>query len=145
MRQTRKSSLFLLELIIAILFFALAAAVCVRLFGVSYTLTKQSEYRNTAVLQAQSIAEIYRNDDGNVDSIVAWTGATMTADGVYICYLDADGNFSGDNSESSYEVIMTVTADALAQLTVEILPPYEDNDAIFTLSTAIYLQEEVGA
>ena len=62
-QPTRRSSLFLMELIIAILFFSLAATVCVRFFVKSYTLEQESQKLNHAVNAATSVAEIFRNQE----------------------------------------------------------------------------------
>ena len=60
-KPVRRSSLFLLELIIAILFFSLAATICVRFFVKSHTLEAESKDLNHAVTSAVSVAEILRN------------------------------------------------------------------------------------
>ena len=56
----KRSSLFLMELMIAILFFSLASAVCVQLFVKSHLLTREAADLNQAVSQAQSAAEVIR-------------------------------------------------------------------------------------
>lgn len=60
-----RSSLFLMELIIAILFFSLAGAVCIRLFAKSHLLSIQTVNENHAVIQAQNLAEIFLASDGD--------------------------------------------------------------------------------
>ncbi len=62
-QPSRRSSLFLLELIIAILFFSLAATVCVRFFVESHTLERQSVDLGRSVSVAASVAEILRSTD----------------------------------------------------------------------------------
>lgn len=57
--KTSKSSLFLMELIIAILFFALASAVCIQLFVKSHLLGNTTAQENHALLLCQNLAEIY--------------------------------------------------------------------------------------
>ncbi|MBC8571367.1 hypothetical protein [Zongyangia hominis] len=56
-RTSSKSSLFLLEMIFVILFFSLAAAVCVSLFAQAHAVSVKSSDLNAAVLRAQSAAE----------------------------------------------------------------------------------------
>lgn len=62
LKPSRRSSLFLLELIISILFFSLAAAICVRFFVKSSTLETESIELDRAVTASTSVAEILRND-----------------------------------------------------------------------------------
>lgn len=62
-QPAKRSSLFLIELIIAILFFSLAATICVRIFVKSHTLEKNSIDLNHAVTAAVSVAEIFRSQE----------------------------------------------------------------------------------
>lgn len=67
--KTSKSSLFLMELIIAILFFALASAVCIQLFVKAHLIGQSTVNQNHALLWSQNIAEIYRSSDISVSSM----------------------------------------------------------------------------
>lgn len=60
---SHKSSLFLLELILAILFFSIASAVCVQLFVKSHLLSKQAEILSVAVNECSDAAEIIYSAD----------------------------------------------------------------------------------
>ncbi|MDD3362360.1 MAG: hypothetical protein PHW34_11875 [Hespellia sp.] len=60
---SRRSSLFLLELMIAILFFCLCSAVCVRLFVQSHIISEDTQNLSMAMNQTSSFAEIYRTED----------------------------------------------------------------------------------
>ena len=55
-----------MEMIIAILFFSLASAVCIQLFARSHLLSTQTVNQNHAVIQAQNLAESYLSLEGNV-------------------------------------------------------------------------------
>lgn len=56
-RESSKSSLFLLELMISIVFFALAAAGCVQVFAKAHMLSQEAGRLDMAVSVAQSLAE----------------------------------------------------------------------------------------
>lgn len=56
----RRSSLFLFECIIAILFFILAATVCIRLFAQSYLTSQESQDLTMAVQMTSSYVEQFR-------------------------------------------------------------------------------------
>ena len=62
-QQSKRSSLFLLELILAIGFFCIAAAVCVQIFVKSYTIEQESIALNHSVHLATSAAETFRCSD----------------------------------------------------------------------------------
>lgn len=64
-----RSSLFLMEMIIAILFFSLASAVCIQLFAKSHLLSTQTVNQNQAVIQAQNLAESYLALEGDLNAI----------------------------------------------------------------------------
>lgn len=55
---SHKSSLFLLELILAILFFSIASAICVQLFVKSHTLSTDAQNLSIAVNECADTAEI---------------------------------------------------------------------------------------
>ena len=55
-----RSSLFLIELIIAILFFSLVSAVCLRAFARSHILTENARDLNAALMYVESTAELLR-------------------------------------------------------------------------------------
>ncbi len=64
MKQS-KASLFLMELIICILFFSLAAAVCVQLFVRSHNLSKRTVDQSQAVIIAENLAECFYSSEGD--------------------------------------------------------------------------------
>lgn len=63
LKPSRRSSLFLMELIISILLFSLASAFCVRIFVKSHTIETESATLDHAVTAATSVAEILRIQD----------------------------------------------------------------------------------
>lgn len=67
--RARSSSLFLMELIIAILFFSVASAVCVQFFVKSHLLSNDSDALNHAVNECASTAEIVDACNSIEDSI----------------------------------------------------------------------------
>ena len=54
------SRMFLMELIIAILFFSLASAVCLQMFAASRQMSKETTERNMAMNQAGNAAELLK-------------------------------------------------------------------------------------
>lgn len=69
MQTDHRSSLFLLELIVAILFFALASAVCMQLFARSHTLQQETKDLNQGLLLAQSAAAVFESRDGDLAAL----------------------------------------------------------------------------
>ncbi len=67
--RARSSSLFLIELILAILFFSVASAVCVQLFVKSHLLSTDSNALNHAVNECANVAEIIASASGADDAL----------------------------------------------------------------------------
>ncbi len=67
--SSSKTGLFLMELIIAILFFSLAGAVCIRLFVRSHIISEQSVELNHSVLWAQNTAEAFYGCNGDIQQM----------------------------------------------------------------------------
>ena len=62
-QPSKRSSLFLLELILAIAFFSIAAAICVQFFVKSHALEEDSTNLNRAIHIATSAAEEFRHSE----------------------------------------------------------------------------------
>jgi len=60
------SSLFLIELMISLLFFALAAGICIQFFVHSHLLSQEASNLNHAVIISQSLAEEFRATNGEI-------------------------------------------------------------------------------
>lgn len=58
-----KSGLFLMELIIGILFFSLASAICIQIFVKAHLMNEESVQKSQAMKIANNIVEIYKNDE----------------------------------------------------------------------------------
>lgn len=71
MGKHSRSSLFLMELIIAILFFSLAGAVCIRLFVTAHSISQNTIARNHAITQTQNLAEAWLSAEGSQELLAA--------------------------------------------------------------------------
>ena len=105
-QPTRRSSLFLMELIIAILFFSLASTVCVRIFVKSHTLEEESIQLNHAVLAASSVAEIFRNQENPFEILEKQYPDGIKNENHYQFFYDEDWSLCNKN-----EALYTVAAD----------------------------------
>lgn len=65
-----KTGLFLMELIIAILFFSVSGAICVQLFVQSHMTSKNSVELNHAVEWCQNVAESFYGCDGDPKEMI---------------------------------------------------------------------------
>ena len=67
--RAKSSSLFLLELILAILFFSIASAVCVQFFVKSHLLSRDAKALNSSVTEVFNAAELLDVSDGISSSL----------------------------------------------------------------------------
>lgn len=131
----RRSSLFLLELMIAILFFSLASAVCVRFFAQSHQLSEDAAQLHMAVMQAQNIEEAVSGYNGSMEEIaLLFPGCTATDEKMTI-YYDENWNLCAE-SDSAYYLTLTLSGDTL--LSGEILVfAQEESKALYQLPVKI--------
>jgi len=82
-----KTPLVIMEQTIMILVFALAAAVCMRVFVYSDKLSHQNEQRDNAIIMAQNTAEMLKYSGGEAESPIYydqnWQPVSEQKDAVY--------------------------------------------------------------
>ena len=139
-QPTRRSSLFLMELIIAILFFSLAATVCVRFFVKSYTLEQESQKLNHAVNAATSVAEIFRNQEQPFSLLAEEYPYGEQAENAYYIYYDT--NWSLCTSSNAVYSVLLQTAETDTFLIGDITVTDNDN-TIYHLTIKKYIEKEV--
>lgn len=64
--ETSKSSLFLMEMVIALLFFSICSAICIRVFAAASKDTVFSRNLNSASSLCQSAAEVFKACRGDI-------------------------------------------------------------------------------
>lgn len=138
-QPTRRSSLFLMELLIAIFFFSLAAAVCVRLFVKSYTLEQESQNLNRAVNAASSVAELFRNQDQPLPLLLEEYPQGEAHENAYVIYYDNDWILC-NSSHAVYKVYIKTEDSSpfiIGNITVT-----EHESNIYELTIKKYMEKE---
>lgn len=138
--RTHKSSLFLIELILAIAFFSLASAVCLQLFVKSHLLSRETTQLNTGVNLVTSTAEIFRQNYGDMDAIADLLPELQQQKSVdfYSAYYNEDG-VPCTKADAAYKLTLTpdYTEDmALATIKISLT---EDNHSIYELPVQIHV------
>ena len=80
-RHNNTSSLFLLELILAVLFFSVASALCIQIFTKAHLMSQDARDLNFAVNEVSSMAE--QMSDGTLQDAAAYASCEK-ADAVYV-------------------------------------------------------------
>lgn len=106
-RSNSKTSLFLMELIVAIFFFSLSAAICVRLFVNAHILAEKTVNLNNALTWSQSLAESFTGKNGQIEEIGALYPSAFITEDSLILFFDKDWKvISSDISSASFEAIL---------------------------------------
>ena len=92
----KRSSLFLLELIIAILFFSLTSAVCVQIFVRAHLISRQTQELNTALEKVSGFCEVFLAGDSFSALLPEDASVSENADGSaeYLVFYDKTGSFA---------------------------------------------------
>lgn len=123
MRKNSSSSLFLMELIIAILFFSLASTVCIQLFVKAHLLTEKSVNLNQSILWTQNLAEGFLNSNGDLAGMKELFDEKSELGEDHISlYFDSDWNPVAAGTDSArYEVKLQLTATDTSLVTAQIV------------------------
>ena len=107
-----KLSLFLMELIVAILFFSLSAAVCVRLFTNAHLMAERTENLSNAVIWSQNLSETFTAKKGNLTEIADLYPDSYFSEDTLILFFNEDWKEVDESlSQASYEVVLKVRKD----------------------------------
>lgn len=113
--ERSRTTLFLIELAIALGVFAFCAAVCLGVFGTAKRLTRESEALNGASVAAQSAAECYKAADGDLAACAALLDA-KAENGVLT--LNYDENWRRTAENAAFVLVFTPCEDLHAEVTV---------------------------
>ena len=105
-RQSGKSGLLMLELLIAVGVFAFCAAVCVSLFARADTISRESAALDRAVAEAQNVAELFKFTGGDVEDTAALAGGWTQVTALVTAY----GEDGQPVSETPVEIPCVVVA-----------------------------------
>ncbi len=141
--RAQSSSLFLMELILAILFFSVTSAVCVQFFVKSHLLSRDSKILSQAVNECANIAEIYDASDSIDDALLSLADAypdlvsKETASGTAAkANVYYDDTFSPCTKEKcSYTLTADFTeANTLLESVIQVTA--SDNSVVYELNTS---------
>lgn len=131
-RNTR-SSLFLIELIIAILFFSLGSAVCVQAFVKAHQTSQAASDLSFASAQASSAAAVLRYTDGTCEEASAYLTSASGSGLDFSVFYDSDQQ---PCSEGSAAYTMTVSTREDGNRRYSSISVYKaDDELIYELET----------
>ena len=140
-RSSSKTKVFLLELIIIILFFAIAAAVCVNLFVKAKIISDNSSDLTMAVLQGQKTAETVKGAPAGMEADLL-EGFQPGGEGRYIAYYDKNWNpiITADKSVYQTETVFYQRDNLLvAEISVK-----KAQEVLFSITTEKFIEQNAG-
>ncbi len=106
-----KSSIFLMEIIIAILFFSLVSATCLQIFVRSHNLSKETTALNMSVSLCSSVAEIIKSADTPEDALETlkkeYPMGSVDNNMALLAYSKDWEPCSTDDADCGYQVLVT--------------------------------------
>ena len=123
-----KSSLFLMEIILNILFFSILATFCVQIFFKGYQLSKSTEKLHQAVTACTSIAEICQSTDSPEE--------TMSLNETILIYYNKDFLACGKQN-AVYRATVDFLPDQLATIHITFLDT-STAETLYELSASCY-------
>ncbi len=148
----QKTSLVLMEQMVMLLVFALAAAVCLQAFVTADRLSRQSEARDQAIVLVQSAAEVIRHYGGDTAHALSAAANTLGGhyeQGVWQMRCDKDGKpVTFDSAEYFYylkaeEVSIDMLSNMTAvRITAEMVNDKEEEVFLFEVKVAWQLENK---
>ena len=139
-RQNTRSSLFLIELILAILFFSLASAVCIQVFVKAHFMSQSA--KELPLGYASSAAEVLAHTDGSYEAVKALLPEAMETDGIiYLCY-DKNGETCAQKDAAYYLYIEQTASPHSREARIDFTDL--DGDSLYHLSIKIPVARKAG-
>ena len=140
-QNSRRSSLFLLELMIAILFFIIASSICVRLFVKSHALEQSSRDLDASVREAVSVAEILRSQDDPFSVLETVYPLGISEKDQFIIYYNKNWAPCTE-SDGSYHLELNTKMDT--SFLTGTINVYQEESLLYSLSVEKYIPKEEG-
>ena len=130
-----KAPLALMEQLVMLLVFALAAGLCLQVFVLSDRMSRRNEARDYGVLAVQNTAEMMKICQGDLEECAKLLGGTACADGLQIGYDKQWDPVPPEQAE--YCVRVTVVEDSVGLLgTGEVSAQTADGEHLFGVTVS---------
>ena len=131
-----KAPLVMMEQLVMVLVFALAAAICVRVFALSDRISRENETRDRAVSAVQNAAETMKACHGDGASAAGLLGGSWDGAAWSISY-DSSWAPVPDGTEGAFQVLAVLTDSGQALLgTAEVTAFGWQGKELYSISTA---------
>lgn len=131
-----KTSLFLMEIMLDILFFSVLVTICLQLFFKAHNLSEDTTVLHRAVSTCTSVAEVYQSGENGKESIFENYIDAVERDQNIVIYFD-EKFASCPEEKSAYQAQICVNDDSLHTAVIEFLD-VDAEEMIYTLTVSAY-------
>lgn len=138
----RRSSLFLIEIIVAVLFFSLSSGVCMQFFTEAKTLSRKTSAQSHALILAKSASAVFEGGSCSPE-MLAEEYPLAAVDGLSLeIYYDADWNLCSQK-ENVYTMEITIENSSYEGRLVTGTITVFGKEELCKLSTSCYIPARV--
>lgn len=127
-RHAPKITLFFMEFVLVIFFFAVYAAICMHTFGAAQQMAKDSDNLNQAVFQARSVASCYKASAGDLQIVAKMENGILTEDTLWI-YYDQAWNEASQPTADGFAVRIC-RRDTVGEVDIDVLEMPDDSEVL---------------
>ena len=138
MRNSR-ASLFLMELMISILFFAISGAVCIQLFVKTYTINELTEDKSKATLIAQDICEYYHYCNGEKTDMLSYYWDYEESEDSILLYFTESGSICSSVG-ATYVATLTFEQELSYHILTLDIKSVDKKEALYSTQIKKYIQ-----
>ncbi len=145
MKTKNKSNLLLIELILAVLFFSIAASICVKVMFSSYEISMENSILTKATITGDSLVTIFKEKDINSvgDIIKDLYPNSNVSNGKFTIHLDNDfKDVEAENAKYNIE-ISAEDEEYIRNIIIRVLDIRKnriDPKTIYSLSTSNFIE-----
>lgn len=136
-----KSSLFLMEIMINILFFAVLVTICLQLFFKAHNLSEDTTALHHAVTACTSIAEVYQSNPNCKEVIMMVYPDAIALDSTILIYFN-ESYQPCNEAESSYRAILDHTNSSNVNITFY---SQDNGEILYSLMVSSYMPRTLDA
>lgn len=129
--NSAKSGIFLIELIIAILFFSLGSAVCIQAFVKAHLISTQAHDLSFASAQVSGVASVMKYTDGTLESLQKYFGSAQAEGSGFEIYYNSDYEACGAKDAYYTICVSPSVTDGICHTLIQMTG--HDGDTIYSL------------
>ena len=137
-----KSGLFLIELIIATLFFALSSTVCIQMFVKGHTIAESNAKINRSIIEAQSLADLYQSTQADLDEMLDYYTKGECNGNSFTVYYDASWQQTTQD-KAAYKAVLNSSEGDISTGAITLID-INSEEVLYMLNASVYKQLSKG-